>query len=252
MLKKNIIFTTNCRINKQNFTMQKPLIHSNFILLIVALLFINPLQKSKAEIAVSQAVLNITNFNKFDFDGTNKSWSITFDENGYTYFGNDIGLLQFDGVSWELYSSYNGFVVRSVKSFENRIYSGGYKELGYWERNNLGSLEYTSLTSQIEEHLSLNEEFWNISVLNGKVFFRSFSGIYIYTPDKGFEIIKVDGFISRSCTLEKEYMIAISQKGIFRLDQGKFSPFLESDFFKDKVVTLFEKTDNSNIYLIVT
>jgi DNA-binding CsgD family transcriptional regulator len=194
----------------------------------------------------------ITSFNKYDFDGANKNWSITTDSTGYTYFGNDIGLLEFDGVSWSFYPSNNGFAIRSVKSYGNRIYSGGYKELGYWERNDLGNLVYTSLTAYVDEHLALNEEFWDISVVNGEIFFRSFSAVYIYNPEHGFKVKTINGFISRSCILDDEYYIAVSKKGIFKYGNYDFEPLANTDFFKDKVVILFEKTEKPDIYFVGT
>ncbi|MFW5754509.1 MAG: regulator, partial [Marinilabiliaceae bacterium] len=195
---------------------------------------------------------NIISFNKSHYGGANKNWSIDFDQEGYTYFGNSIGLVEFDGISWDLKPSANGFAIRCIENLDKRIYSAGYRELGYWQRNEKGQLAYHSLTSQVEEHFSQNEEFWDISVMDGKVYFRSFSGIYIYTPDKGFDVIEVDGFITHSGVVDGDFLVALSEKGIYKISGDQYAPLLKSDFFKDKSITFIAKHEEAGKYLIGT
>ncbi|MGM0376711.1 MAG: triple tyrosine motif-containing protein, partial [Bacteroidota bacterium] len=202
--------------------------------------------------AANEQPANIISFNKAHYGGANKNWSITFDQEGYTYFGNGIGLVEFDGVSWNLNPSANGYAIRCIKNLNNRIYSAGYRELGYWQRNEQGKLNYHSLTSKVEEHFSQNEEFWDISVLDGKVYFRSFSRIYIYTPDKGFDVIDVDGFITFSGVVDDEFLIALSEKGIYKVSENQHTPVLQSDFFNEKSVTFIGKPEATGEYLIGT
>lgn len=220
--------------------------------LTLSLFFFMMAMHTYADRELNRTMPDITGFNKSDYGAANKNWSVTFDDNGFVYFGNDIGLLEFDGVSWDFYPSHNGFIIRCVEYFNNRIYSGGYRELGYWERDTNGNLFYQSLTSQVEAHLSKNEEFWDISVLNGKVYFRSFTNVYIYTPGEGFVVVNAYGFISHSNIVDNEYWLAISNKGIFKIGEDQVFPILESDFFREKSVTLIEKTEEEGVYLIAT
>ncbi len=194
----------------------------------------------------------IINFNKHQYGGANKNWSVDFDHEGYTYFGNSIGLLEFDGVSWNLHPSPNGFAVRAIAIDQNnRIYTGGYREIGYWERNKKGKLEYFSLTEHVEKHFSQNEEFWHIFTIGEKVFFQSFSGIYIYSAD-GFEVINIDGFITHAAIIDDQLLIALKDRGVFKIVSNKYVPHLESDFFSGKTITFISDSLYPGEYLIGT
>jgi DNA-binding CsgD family transcriptional regulator len=202
-------------------------------------------------IAGNAGIPRIINFNKALYGGANKNWSIAFDHEGYTYFGNSIGLIEFDGVSWHLYPSPNGFVVRAIAvDPDNRIYTGGYRELGYWERNPKGHLEYHSLTNMVEKHFPRNEEFWHIFIIEKKVYFQSFSGIYIY-ENETFRIIRIDGFITNASVVKNHLLIALQDKGIYKVSGNNYTPFLQSDFFKGKTITFIARP-GSDEYLLGT
>ena len=48
---------------------------------------------------------NIKNFNKIEYKGGTQNWDIDQDKNGNLYFGNNDGLLQFDGSNWKIYKT---------------------------------------------------------------------------------------------------------------------------------------------------
>ncbi len=82
----------------------------------------------------------IINFSKTQYGAANKNWSISEDEHGILYFGNDIGLLEFDGIEWKLNKLPKAEVVRSVYAVSNNeIYTGGYEEFGKWSRQPTGN-----------------------------------------------------------------------------------------------------------------
>lgn len=84
----------------------------------------------------------IRNFTKSDYQADGQNWSVAKDNEGIVYFANNKGLLEFDGVSWLLHPSPNGNIIRCVATDgHNRIYTSGYRELGYWERDQSGKLE---------------------------------------------------------------------------------------------------------------
>ena len=79
-----------------------------------------------------------------------QNWSISEDEHGILYFGNDIGLLEFDGIEWKLNKLPKAEVVRSVYAVSNNeVYTGGYEEFGKWSRQPDGELTYTSLSKEL-------------------------------------------------------------------------------------------------------
>lgn len=124
---------------------------------------------------------HIINFSKDVYQAANKNWSIGEDEQGVMYFGNDIGLLTFDGVEWRLNSLNKHALVRSVAVASHKtIFTGGYEEFGRWDRNESGKLEYTSLSNQFDKTFK-NDDFWKIWIATDSlVYFQSFNGIYYY------------------------------------------------------------------------
>ena len=122
----------------------------------------------------------IQNFFPSDYDGENQNWSISQSSNKLIYVANSKGLLEFNGAAWKLYPSPNESIMRSVQVVNDRIYTGCFMEFGYWQKNALGTLEYTSLSKEIAIDLIEDEEFWNIMNIDDWMVFQSLRRIYIY------------------------------------------------------------------------
>lgn len=194
--------------------------------------------------------LKVKNFTKQDYRAASQNWSVAFNNEGIAYFGNNLGLLEYDGVTWSLYSSPNGTIIRTIAiADDNKIYTAGYRELGYWEKDNKGVLVYHSLAHLIEEQFAKDEEFWNIFIYKETIYFHSFSGIFIYHSGK-FEVIK-PGFVNYAVNSGDNIYFSIQDKGVYRIIEDSFVPVIESAFFKNKAVR-FISVNKNNIILIGT
>ena len=122
----------------------------------------------------------IKNYTKQEYNAASQNWSCAQDGTGNMFFANNIGLLEFDGNSWVLYPAHKGSNIRAVAvDGKNRVYTAGYRELGYWDRNKYGKLEYHSLKKEVEHEFTDNEEFWTVIVTPQAIYFHSFSKIVI-------------------------------------------------------------------------
>ncbi len=50
-------------------------------------------------------------------------------------------------------------IIRSVTIADDKIYTGSYEEFGFWRKNDIGLLEYFSLTHLTKDYLFTSEEF---------------------------------------------------------------------------------------------
>ena len=91
----------------------------------------------------------IHNYSSTAYEAASQNWDIDVDEEGVIYAANNQGLLSFDGQTWELSSLPNGSIIRSVFVYEDKIFTGSYKEFGYWKKDDTGKLFYTSLIPKL-------------------------------------------------------------------------------------------------------
>jgi ligand-binding sensor domain-containing protein/DNA-binding CsgD family transcriptional regulator len=191
----------------------------------------------------------VKNYTKQVYQAASQNWSVTQDSNGYLYFANNIGLLEFDGITWTLYPAPEGAIIRAVAVDKtNRVFTAGYRELGYWERNILGRLEYHSLKKSVDENFTTNEEFWNVITSGNRVYFQSFSKVYIYDNQK-FEIVHPDGFINSISEAGNRIFVNLMNKGIFEISGTGISPFLVSDFFRNKEIRFILSLRHSQLLI---
>lgn len=123
----------------------------------------------------------VINYSVNEYKAGNQNWAVTQDKTGIIYFGNNRGLLQFDGVRWTLYTLPNHIAVRSVYAADDgRLYVGSFEEFGYFERDATHRLVYHSLREQVKGYRFLNDEIWTIQANGGKIYFQSFSSFFIY------------------------------------------------------------------------
>ena len=123
----------------------------------------------------------VTQFTRKDYNAANQNWSVGQDKDGIMYFGNNLGLLQFDGSSWEIHKMPENKLVRSLLAGnENRIYVGSFEEFGYFEKNPNGQLNYNSISSKLKNYKMQNDEIWNILDFNGTIIFQSFTSYFTF------------------------------------------------------------------------
>ncbi|MCI4670312.1 MAG: hypothetical protein MRZ79_19400 [Bacteroidia bacterium] len=138
----------------------------------------------------------ITNYSKQDYQAETQNWAIKQDNRGIMYFGNNEGLLEFDGSSWKLYTMPNKCIVRSIANDDKgKLYIGGQDELGYFFPNEQGSLIYHSLVDLIPADYRKFEDVWKIFVAEEGVywctqrwiFLQKDSSIQVIMPENKFE-----------------------------------------------------------------
>ena len=86
-------------------------IQRHFILFILSLLVITP--------SIAHQKPYVINFARDKYHAANKNWTIGQDEKGITYFGNDIGLLEFDGIEWKIYQMPNFSLITLIPQHYN-------------------------------------------------------------------------------------------------------------------------------------
>ena len=189
----------------------------------------------------------VKNFSKSDYNADNQNWSVAEDSEGNVFFANNKGLLEFNGISWKLYPSPKGNIIRCVAvDGNNRIYTSGYRELGYWKRNKTGALKYVSLRTLAEKNFIANEEFWKIIPLGNKVYFHSFGQMSIWD---GKEIIPVRYPFSNTMFQIDNKIVIDQADGLYSIENGHLVPYLTGPFFNQKQVRFFFPDENKNMII---
>ncbi len=189
-------------------------------------------------------VPQVRNFTKNVYRASSQNWSVAQDHGGIIYFANSIGLLEFDGATWTLHPSPNGNIIRAVAVDANdRIFTSGYQELGFWERDRFGHLEYTSLNDKAKSFFTPNVEFWNIYINGGKVIFQAFTQLLVYEEGKITQLI-FKSFTNSFSLVKGKMLYNVMDSGIYEMENGAEKPFLVGPFFQHKIIRFilpFEK-----------
>ena len=185
----------------------------------------------------------VENYSKSDYQGDNQIWNVVQGNDNAMYFANNHYLLRYDGVKWEKYTLPNKTIIRSILIEGDKIYSGSYKEFGYWYRKD-GTMHYVSITKNLRLFDEKdNEEIWKIFRYNGSLYFQSFNDVFIYNG-KTIKKIKFPFLISYCFAVDKNLYVASVQKGIFKMDGKHIANPKGWDILKNTVVHAIEKYKN--------
>ncbi|OXB23324.1 histidine kinase [Flavobacterium tructae] len=185
----------------------------------------------------------VENYNKSDYQGDNQIWNVVQGNDDAMYFANNHYLLRYDGVIWEKYTLPNKTIIRSIMIEGDKIYSGSYKEFGYWYRKG-GKMHYVSITKKLRLFDEKdNEEIWKIFKFKGSVYFQSFNDVFIY-DGKHIKKIKFPFLISYCFVVDNDVYVASVAKGLFRMDGSKIANPKGWNVLKKTVVHAIEKYKN--------
>ncbi len=187
----------------------------------------------------------VINYTKSEYQADNQNWSSAADSAGIVYFGNHAGLLSFDGSNWELFHLPEESVVRSVAEGQNRkIYVGAYEEFGYFKTDERGQKHYISLSDSLDQNLFHNDEIWRIVLHQGKVYFQSFTSIFVYDGEN-VEPLNPQSAVVLLLKARKRLFIHMIGEGLFEIKDQSFE-FIEGSGFlrNDEIKMMLPHGDN--------
>lgn len=161
----------------------------------------------------------IENYSRSDYHGGTQNWAVVQSENGMMYFGNNNGLIEYDGAHWTVYNDLE-LVVRSLCADNNRIYVGAFNAFGYYEENQTGTLKYHSLLPLLENRLTDFDEIWRIHKTSFGVVFQSFKAIFIYRDNK-IDIVYPPSRFHFSYFVNGELWVCDETRGLMHYRDGK-------------------------------
>lgn len=127
----------------------------------------------------------IINYTKNEYKAASQNWSVTQSPERMLYFANSDGVLEYDGASFNLLQMPGRTIVRSVYTdAAGRIFTGSYREFGYWKEGTDGKFSYISLSSRLKDYDPGDQEIWKIIPEGERIWFQSFSRLYLYENDQ--------------------------------------------------------------------
>jgi len=176
---------------------------------------------------------HVVNLYREKYQASNKNWSIDQDDHGIMYFGNDTGLLEYDGIKWRLNQPSKSKLVRCVAVLSNKtVYTGGFEEFGRWDRDVSGRLKYTSLSDGLDKNILKNNDFWKIWIIDEKIYFQSFTSIFIYEHGIFKHIATGDSFLFLM-KVGNELIVQKMGGALFKLEGDQLIKIEGSDIFND-------------------
>ncbi|MFC4213001.1 triple tyrosine motif-containing protein [Pedobacter lithocola] len=193
----------------------------------------------------------VVNYNNEQYNGGVQNWDVQQDKNGILYFGNNEGLLTFNGRFWNLYRLPNFTSVRSLGiDSKNRIYVGAQDEIGYFFPDDNGILKYHSLLGLVPENLRKIADIWDISIINDEVFFRSVNLVLHYKDDviKAYKPAESWSFLGKA---NNKIYAQSKNAGLLVYDKELWKPVCTDEVLKQSSITSIS-TYNGDTLLVST
>jgi len=165
----------------------------------------------------------VKNYSPEDYKGGIQNWEIKQDENGLIYVANNFGLLQLDGNDWRVYPINGTSRLRSIAMTEQgRVYVGAQGEFGYYEGDSIGALRYHSLLPLVPAVYNNIGEAWKTYLLNDKVYFCTFTNIYVYDiKNDSIEVITSEFGLDITSKAGNKLFTYVPENGLYRFENYK-------------------------------
>lgn len=185
-----------------------------------------------------QSLPFITNYSTNDYKAAFQNWALVQGDNGLVYAANNSGVLEYDGVSWQLIQTSEGNPVRSLaKDAGGRIYVGGSGEVGYLAGNDQNRMVFHSLKSKLAQTDRNFGNVWFTFADKGSVYFVCDLHILEFANGK-FKVWKSDvGALGFAWLIHGSLYVSTSEKGLLRKEKDGLKVVHGGEAFKGMGLT---------------
>jgi len=218
---------------------------SRYLSLLLLLLFCI---LSKPAVAQSgKGSLPVFNFSPKTYPGDNQNHAVLQDQRGVMYFGNNRGIMEYDGVGWTLIDA-NESVIRSLAiDDKGRIYVGGVGEFGYLAADSIGNLQYNSLVSYLDEDDRYFGDVWKTFATEEGIIFQTYDYIFIYNDS--IKILTAETTFGEAYYVYNSLYVRQYDIGLSRLENGFLTPVNGGERFAEEEVYGMLPYDTQTILL---
>ncbi|MCZ4407220.1 triple tyrosine motif-containing protein [Cryomorphaceae bacterium 1068] len=169
----------------------------------------------------------ISNYGKEVHRGGTQNWSITAHKDGVIYFGNNSGVLVFDGHEWTVVPLPNRTFVRSLLQKDSgQLYVGGQNEFGYFSNGRLSVENYHSLKHLVPEEYADFEDVWEIFDTGESTYFCTEKAVFIISNGNCEVLLPKDERFENFFLFDNQLCVQEIGTGLLLFDGNKLVPFL--------------------------
>ncbi|MFL9845030.1 helix-turn-helix and ligand-binding sensor domain-containing protein [Flavobacterium rhizosphaerae] len=192
-------------------------------------------------------------YKKKDFNADAQFWTASENTDGILFFGNNDGVLIYDGEHWKKITLPNSSSVRSLAKGKNGImYVGGYNEAGTIQQDKNGEYIYTSNIKNLKLSGKNIENIWDIELIANRTLYRAYSEIIVASGNAATHIPTTTSFIF-SEKIGADYYVQESGNGVLKLNQnGEFGLVLPAKEFNNGEIVALLPGNSKDIVTVIT
>lgn len=176
----------------------------------------------------------IKNYLSNQYDASPENWAIAQDRFGIMYFGNNRGVLQFDGVRWRLIPVSNNSVARSIAiDSSGTIYIGAVGEFGFLEPEANGFMVYHSLLNKLPAEEREFADVWKTYATPEGIYFQAFSKIIRFSNGT-IKIWKPETSFHLSYYVNGHYYVNEREKGLKEVKNDQLTAVRQGEIFSSQ------------------
>lgn len=201
---------------------------------------------------VKSSVSEVISYGRNDFKSDSQFWTMVEDPDGLLIFGNNAGILIFDGEYWKRVFLPNKSSVRSLLIDDSGlIWVGGYNEIGNLLKDDYGNYYYKSLINELNLNTINFENIWDIHALNGKIIYRTFKDLIVITGKSATHIKANKSFIY-SEIIHQNLLIQDEENGIYVLNKegNKITLLFNTDIIQNSTIETSFPLNTDETYFI--
>ena len=177
----------------------------------------------------------ISNYGKEVHRGGTQNWAVTAHTDGMMYFGNNSGVLVFDGLDWDIVPLPNRTFVRSLhQEEEGPLYVGGQNEFGYFPNGQVKPEYYRSLKQLVPDEHSDFEDVWRIFDRADTTYFCTEKAVFVI-HNKTCRVLSPKGDRFENFFLYQDQLcIQEIGTGLLIYKNGKLHPFFSDPWINSR------------------
>lgn len=182
----------------------------------------------------------LKNYKPNEYNAGTQNWAIVQDQRGILYVGNNVGVLEFDGVHWQTIQTANQSVVRSLAvGTDGRIFVGAKGDLGYIDPAMPAGSKFTSWTDRIPEPYRDFSDIRQTFVVDEGVIFVSRRDVFLIN-ERQVRTWRSDSHFGKAFQINDRVLILDQQRGLLQFVDGELQPVAGGTALIDKNVFVIE------------